>query len=698
MAHTRRIFLAWSAGGALCLALAARAGSAAGDDIADPEGLTPWIAISPDGKVRLFSTASEMGQGSMTGQAQILADELDAPWEAVEVVMAPDADPFRLFGRLGTGGSSSIRTRFHILRQAGATARAMLIAEAAKRWGVAASECSASLGEVVHQPSGRREAYGALAAAAAAAPPPTDPSLKDPSQWRYIGKPIPPIQEEARTRGEARYGIDVRIRGMAVATIRQCPTYGGSLQSVNEGPARAVPGFIAVVKLDNAVAVVAKDTWTAFKASEALSPIWRLPTDRLNSSDLSARLLSALDGPDAQITSTADDAAAERAALRAAYAASPRRLEATYEVPYLAHAPLEPMNAAARVSAEKIEIWAPTQNLTSLRNEVGRALGRSPHEVELTVTLLGGGFGRRLKVDYAVQAAQIAAGCGHPVRLVWRREEDFSHDFYRPASLNRYRAVLGEDGLIDGYEITGSTTNDAAEGGADPAPYSLKRFANTQSELKTGVPVGAWRSVDNSITTFGRESFIDEAAHAAGRDPLTYRLALLDRHPRARRVLTAAADAIEFKRARNAGAGVGLALFQGWETILAHAVEVEVKGNALKVRRIVVAGDPGTVVNPDQVRAQWQGGAVMALSAACGEAMTFEDGKAAKTNFDRYPLLRMRSCPEVEVILLETSKAAVGGAGEPPVPGLAPALANAIFAACGRRIRTLPFSAAGLSV
>jgi isoquinoline 1-oxidoreductase beta subunit len=453
------------------------------------------------------------------------------------------------------------------------------------------------------------------------------------------------------------------------------------------------------VRLPGAVAVVADDTWAAFKASRALKPQWSAPAGGLTTSDLRARLLAALDAGDAILTAAGEGEPVEvRARLRAAYAAATQKVEAVYEVPYLSHSPLEPMNATAEVRPDRVRIWAPTQNITTLRNEVARALGRPVEAVEVEVTWLGGGFGRRLKVDYAVQAALIAREVGGPVQLVWRREEDLAHDFYRPASLNRFRAALGEGGLIGGYEIVGATTNDTANGGAEPAPYRVADYANSQSEVKIGVPVGAWRSVDASITVFGKESFIDECAHAAARDPLDYRRALLGRDARARRVLDAAAEGIDFGRKRPTGSGVGLALFHGWESLVAHAVEVETRGRALKVTRIVVAADCGTAVNPDQVRAQCEGGSLFALSAALAEEMTFTAGAADQTNFDGYPLLRISQAPDVQVIVLESPRSAIGGMGEPPVPGLGPALANAVFAASGERVRRLPFSASGWTV
>jgi len=695
----RRRFITWSAGGGLVLALGPVLGAGLAADAA-PE-LSPWITIAPDGKVTLVSTVSEMGQGSRTGQVQILADELDVPWDGIQVVMAPDRAPYvAADGGLFSGGSESIRTRFDLLRAAGASARAQLTAAAARRWGVAPGVCEAALGQVTHKASGRVLSYGELAAEAAAIPPPADPPLKARVAWRYIGKSVKPLNLADKCRGEARYGVDTRVPGMARATIRQSPVFGGTLVSVEPAPALAVAGVRRVVRLPNAVAVVADTTWAAFKGAKALEPKWNVPATGLSSRDLRATLTAGLDGPDAgkPISTPRADAAAMKATLRSRFASGARVIEATYQSPYLAHCTMEPMNATARVTADKVEIWAPCQDLSATRADVARALGRPPEEVDISVTLLGGGYGRRLETDYAVQAALIARDHGGPVQLVWRREEDMAHDHYRPASLNRFRAALGPNGLIDGYEIVGATTDDTATSGAGPAPYAMPLFANTQTKVATGVPAGAWRSVDPGIVMFGRESFIDECAHAAGRDPLDYRRALLGDNPRARRVLDAAATAIGWGTPQRPGIGVGLALMENWRTVICHAIAVETEGRTLRVTRIVVAGDCGTAVNPGQVRAQWEGGCLMGLSAALQEGVTFTNGATDQTNFDSYSLLRLRQAPPVEVLLFDTPDVPVGGVGEPPVPGVAPALANAIFAASGERVRSLPLKAAGWRV
>lgn len=680
-APLRREFITWSAGGAFLLTLGW--GAARSQAAAEAPVLSPWIRIAPDGRVTLATTASDMGQGSGTGQIQVLADELDVAWDMIDVEMAPDREPFRYEGRLYSGGSHSLRARFHLLREAGATARALLTVAAARRWSVDAGECVAALGRVTHGGTGHAAAYGDLAAEAARLPAPARAPLKPREGWRYIGHSVRPLGLLDKTRGAARYGLDVQLPGLARATILQCPVFGGDLESVDPAPALATPGVRRVVNLSSAVAVVADNTWAAFKGAAALRPRWTAPPLRLTSADLSARLAEALadrtlDGPIA--------------------AEAPGLVEATYEVPYLAHATMEPMNATARVTADRVEVWAPCQNITELRKAVARALERPVDQVELTVTLLGGGFGRRLKNDYAVQAALIARAHGGPVQLVWRREEDFAHDFYRPAARHRYRAVPGADGLIGGYAVSGVATNDQAGEGAGPAPYAIADLANLQHELRTGVPVGPWRSVDASITGFGRESFIDECALAAARDPLDYRRALLGENLRARRVLEAAAQAIGWIGRRPVGVGAGLAFFEFADTLVCHALEVEIAGQRLTVRRLVVACDCGTAINPDQVRAQLEGGSLMALSVALGEAMTFTGGAADQTNFDAYRLLRLKQAPRVETIILETPRARIGGVGEVAVPGLAAALANAVFAATGRRIRTLPFTTAGFRI
>ncbi len=687
---SRRGFILWSAAGAFLLA-------APGRLRAQSQALTPWIRIAPDGAVSLFTTASDLGQGSPTGQAQILADELDVPWHAVSVEMAPDGKPFLDEGQLMTGGSRSIRTRYQRLREAGALARCQLVAAAANRWRVPAADCQAVMGQVRHAASGRAFAYGALAAEAAALQPPHDPPLKTAAERRYVGKSIAMIGLADKTTGKAAYGIDVRRPGMKFASLVQPPGFGADLAGVDDAAARATPGVLDVISLPKAAVVVATNSWAAIAGARALKPDWSAPSQAIDSAAITARLQAAFDAPSAR-ADPAKNGADIRTRLRVAYAVAPRKLEATYELPFLSHSPLEPMNATAEVTPDKVEIWAPTQVQTRVRRDVAKAVKCSPDDIVLHTTLSGGGFGRRLKTDYAVLAAKVAEKVGGPVQLLWTREEDLTHDFYRPAAVLSYRAALGQDGLPAGLEMVGATANDEAFGAAGPAPYRIDPFVATQTRVSTGVPIGAWRSVDASITNFAKECFIDECAFAAGKDALAYRRALLGDNGRALRVLDAAAAAIDWPTPRKPGVGKGLAMLAAWDTIVAHAIEVSLIGDRLSVTRIVVAADLGTVINPNLARGQFEGGSLMGLSAALGEAVTIKAGAAVERNFDTYRLLRMRQVPIVEVILLETPDAKVGGAGEPPVPGVAPALANAVFAASGRRIRKLPLAASGLVV
>ncbi|MES2442604.1 MAG: molybdopterin cofactor-binding domain-containing protein [Pseudomonadota bacterium] len=677
----RRTFLTWTLGGGLALALP-RPAHAAGP-------LSPWITLHPDGRVILVTTALEMGQGSRTGQAQILADELDVAWDRVSAVMAPETDPYLNDGELFSGGSYTVRSRYDLLRRAGASVRHRLVQAAAAQWGVAPAECAAAFGKVTHAPSGRSLDYGALAAAAAALPEPADPPLKPAAERRYIGKPLSTLQQGDKVNGTARFGVDFRLPGMAYATLLQCPHFGGTLESVDEAPALAIPGVRRVVRLKDAIAVVADTSWPALRGAAALRPVWRNPGTIPDSAAIAARLAASLDAPGAVI-SPREGGAAAREKVRAAYAAAPRRHDADYTLAYLSHSPMEPMNATARpLPGGGIEIWAPCQSPTWAREAVVELLGLPKDRIVIHPLLMGGAFGRRLKGDYAARAAELALAIDGPVHLLWSREEDMAHDFYRPAMHARFRGALDAAGMLQGYEVLAATADDLT-GGSQPNPYTLPLYAATLANVKIGVPIGSWRSVDPGMMMFARESFIDECAHQAGIDSLAYRDRMLGTNERARRVLHAAAKAIGWGSPKPPGIGRGLALLHDWETHAAHAVEVEMLDGRPRVRRIVVAGDCGTAVNPQQVRAQFEGGALMGLSAALGERIDIADGRAVQRNFDRYRILRMADAPPVEVILLDTPEVPIGGAGEPPVPGVAPALANAIFDAGGKRLRSLP--------
>jgi isoquinoline 1-oxidoreductase beta subunit len=467
----------------------------------------------------------------------------------------------------------------------------------------------------------------------------------------------------------------------------QCPLFGGTLKSLDDSKARTAKGVRAVLKFPDAVAVVADSTWQAFAAARLLDAKWGVDKPVPSSEEIARVLAANIDAPpaDAIVSPRKDGAgAAARERLRAAYATAQRKHEAVYEIAYLAHATMEPMNATARPLPDGVEIWAPCQSPTWAREGAAELCGVAKEKIVMHSLLMGGGFGRRLKGDYAGRAAQVALAYGGPVQVLWTREEDMAHDFYRPAMRMAMRASIPADGVIGGYEVLVATTDDLT-GGHRPGPYAMKDYAATLANVKVGVPVGAWRSVDPGMALFGKESFIDECAHAAGIDPLAYRRKLLGGNARVLRVLDAAANAMG-----GAGKGVGFAVMEEWDTVVAHAIRVEVDKGRVRFVRVVAAVDCGTAVNPQQVRAQFEGGAIMGLSAATGEQVTIAEGRAVQRNFNDYPVLRMAQAPRIDVIILSSPDAVVGGVGEPPVPGIAPALANAIFSATGKRLRRLP--------
>jgi CO/xanthine dehydrogenase Mo-binding subunit len=689
----RRQFLTWSAGGAFLLAVPE--GALAQPATGAAAGVSPWFKINPNGRVTVYSKAVEMGQGSHTGHASILADELDVPYDMVDVEMA-DINTYS--DTIFTGGSRSIQTTFKVASEAGATARSQFIQAAAKQWGVDPASCETAGGKVINKASKASLTYGQLAGAAGSMPAPAQITLKPASSRACIGKDMPTQRGKLRSTGKEIYGIDVRVPGMLRASIRQSPAFGGKLASVDEAPAMAIPGVVKVVKLDNAVAVVAKDTWTAFKGVRALDPKWTVPEVKGSSKDYVPQLVAA---NKAAIAAPAAGAAAD---LRAAYDAAPKKVEGSYTLTRVHHVTMEPQNATAHVRGDVVEVWAPTQIPSTVKGQANKWAGKPNAKVILHTTMLGGGYGRRLNADYVEQAVRVAAQVDAPVQLMWTREEDFAHDTYRTAVHQTYRAGLKADGSIDGYETISVAADTGIRGGMAPAPYGkITKHAITQAAtVKTGVPVGPWRSVDEGISTWGRESFIDECAIAAGKDPVQYRLDLLANDlngERGARLLKAVSEAIGWNKPKAPGVGRGVALGVGFNSMAAHAVEVEIKGDTLKVTKIVAAGDLGTVVAPNQVKAQFQGGALMALGTALNEGMTFTNGEADQKNFSAaYQPLRHHQAPQVEVILFDHPKAPVGGSGEPPIPTLAPALANAIANAGGKRPRSLPIKNEGYKV
>lgn len=697
---SRRIFLAASGafGAGLVLGIG---GCGPRRAASNREGLGAWLQIAPDGMTTIRVNATDLGQGAQTGLAQIVADELDADWSKVGVEMAPVTE--RYFVKNGdyiTGGSSSIRPQFDFFAQAGATARAMLVAAAAKEWNVSPSECTTHSGVVTHGSSGRKLDYGTLAGPASAMPVPALAARKTSTERHLVGKPVARLDIPDKVDGRAIFGIDVKLPELRTATVAQCPYFGGALLDVDEKPALAIKGVEHVVRFENAVVVVARNFYAAKKGLISLQPRWSKPLDRVRSDEtMAAALRLDIGAPDSTVVALDADPVAAVRRVASIFASAAQVVNAEYSVPLLAHAPLEPQNATARVAPRGCELWAPMQDQKGMRQAVAKALGLPLSAVTLHTTHVGGGFGRRLETDYGVLAARVAKKVDKPVKLIWTREEDFTHDFYRPASIGHISAALGADREILALDYTGATTNDTATGGF-ARNYPVSNVVVRQKRTRLHIPVGAWRSVDPSITIFFIESLIDEIAHQARLDPIAYRRQLLAQNPRGLRVLETVATMSNWGSA-SAGRAQGAAFFSQdhWGTAVAEVVELSVdSARKITLHKVFCAIDPGTAINPNAVEAQVQGGVVMGLSAAVGEAITLKDGRVEQTNFDSYRILRMGAAPEIEVRILESPDAPIGGVGEPPVPPVAPALANAIFAATGHRIRSLPLESNGYSI
>lgn len=689
-----------------------------------------------------------MGQGVATALPMLVAEELDCDLSqlrfeqaAVDAVyanatMLADAVPFRpddhgwlaaiarltqyrvaeLLGVQATGGSTSVRDAWQLMRYAGAAAREMLLAAAAARWGVAAADCRTEAGAVHHAASGRRLAYGALAAAAAALAPPARPRLKDPAQFRLLGKPLPRLDSAAKADGSAPFACDVRLPGMRYAAIAQCPAFGGALKSADLEAARRKAGVVAAFDLPPtstsaaAVVVVAESWWTAQQALAGMNVQWsagaRPALDSARQRDAYAALL---DRGSARAYESRGDAPGVLAGAQ-------RVVEAVYEVPYLAHATMEPMNATALVKGGRCEIWVGSQAPTLVKWFAAKASGVPSEKVTVHTPFLGGGFGRRAEVDVTVQAAQIAAKLpGAPVQLVWSREEDLQHDVYRPMAMARLRCALGPDGSIAAWHhrIVGQSCTQGltarlvpaaasdlmkdktvAEGAYD-LPYAMPNRLVEHVLAHEPVPVGYWRSVGHSYNAFFVEAFLDEVARAARKDPFELRRALLARAPRHLRVLETAAAMAQWDRPLVPRAGIaaarGIALAESFHSIVAQVAEVDLPARgAPRVRRVLCAIDCGMAVNPAIVAAQMQSGIVFGLSAALHGAVTLKGGRVEQSNFHDYEVVRMADCPEIEVKIVESGWEHLGGVGEPGTPPIAPAVANAVFAATGKPVRRLP--------
>ena len=664
-----------------------------------------WVRIDTDDTVTLILPASEMGQQAHTGQAMLVAEELEADWESIRVVTAPyhsefinpGADPR---GIQVTGGSASISFFWEKLRQVGAGTREMLTTAAAQEWGVPVEECQADNGRIRHSGSGRSLSYGQLVIAAAKLSPPDSPALKTPDQFRLIGKSIPKLHTPIRINGTAQYGIDIRRPGMLFAAVSQSPVFGGQIKSYDEAEARAVRGVEAVVPIPNGVAVVADSTWHAMQGLEALKPEFEGGESvGLDSTKVTARLRAALDE------------------MGKAEVTAEKVLDVEYEMPFLHHAAMEPMNCTAHVTADSCEIWAPTQSQHECMECAKDVTDLSEEQIRIHTVMLGGSFGRKQTRDYVEQALIVSKSMQKPVQVIWSREEDTQHGIYRPTSMSRYQVGLGRDGLPVQWESQIAQPNLAAQfiplaGWLDFDPmavaggvhdyglfpehfYKVEGVETDHTGVELGVPIGPWRSPPNSLNVFYTESVMDELAHLAGQEPLEYRLKFLGESPRHKAVLEQVAKQAGWGTPLPEGHGRGIAI-NDWfpldeaKTVVAQVAEVSVSERGkLKVHRVDCVVDCGLAVNPDSVKAQMEGSIIMGMSAALFEQITIEDGRVAQSNFDDYRIARMRDTPEINVSIVE-SDAAPTGTGEPGTSPIVPAITSAIFAATGTRLRRLP--------
>jgi len=716
MKVTRRVFVAGSAAAGAAIVIGFKLPDLFSQSAAAPAPgpFDAWLRLTPDGKLALILAKSEMGQGVSTGLPMILADEAGVDWKNISIQQA-ETDT-ALYARLGTGGSTSTRQSFEPLRRAGAQIRTLMIAAAAQRWSLPAAECEAASGVVTHAKSGRKATYVELFPAASKLPVPSADSvkLKDPSQFTLIGKEVPRIDIPSKVDGSARFGLDVRLPGMVYAVIARCPTFGGKPARFDAAKALAVPGVLKVFEVPavpagftaGGVAVVAQNTWAAFQGRDALDITWdRGPHAGENSAGLRQQMLDA--------TASAGKKIVEHGDAGQALASAARRVDAVYEFPFLAHATMEPMNLTAHRTADGIELFAPTQTPDWVQRAVAGLLKLDPKNVIVHTTWMGGGFGRRAHMDYAVEAAQVADVVRKPVQLVWSREDDITHCFFRPAACHRMTGGLDASGNPVAWLDRLASTPIAALfsptapperqeiDGVDRNGYAIPNFRLEYAPIASGVPRMWWRSVAASFNGFAVECFLDELAAAAQADPYEFRRKLLLAQKgksaeaqayadRLRGVLEAAVAHSDWGKPLPKGRGRGIAAFLSFGSYVAYVAEVTVKENTVKVDRVVAAVDCGRAVNPLGVRQQIEGGVIFGLSAALKGEITIAQGAAVQTNFDGYDLVRMGEAPPVEVHIVD-SGAELGGLGEPGVPPIAPAVANAVFAASGIRLRKMPF-------
>jgi isoquinoline 1-oxidoreductase beta subunit len=665
-----------------------------------------WVHIGDDNTITLISARSEMGQGVYTSMPMLIAEELNVDIRKIKVAIAPPNG--KLYGNalLGgpqlTGGSTSVRDGWEKLRIAGAQVREMLISAAATQWNVDASTLKAENGSVTG-PGGKKATYGQLAAAASKLPVPEKVALKDPKDFTIVGKRTRRLDTPAKTNGTAEFGLDVKLPGMVYASLEQCPVIGGTVKSFDASRAKGMPGVVDVVQIPDGVAVVADTYWHAVKARQAVSVQWDEGAGAaLNDKAMIEGLKAAANaGKPLPVKAVGDADAAIKGAAKV--------ITAEYTLPLLSHSPLEPMNFTAWVHDGKADLIGPTQWQDAAAGTVAKIIGIPLENVTLRTTFLGGGFGRRIDIDFIVQAAQISKAVNKPVKLIWTREDDMTHDFYRPQSVHHLAAAIDADGMptamtfrMTSQSVTGRVFGlppevlDPLMTEAAIAPYQIAATRHDTVKHDAGLRVGYWRSVSHALNAFANETFIDELAVAAGKDPYAYRMSLLTNQPRFQNVLKMAADKAGWGTPAPAGHFRGIALMEGYDTYMAQVAEISMRGGVPVVHRVTTVADLGRMVNPDTVEAQIQSGIIFGLSAALYGDISVDKGRVQQTNFHQYKMVRMNEAPQIDIALVASTEKP-GGIGEPATALIGPAVGNAVFAATGKRLRKMPMTAENIA-
>jgi isoquinoline 1-oxidoreductase beta subunit len=661
-----------------------------------------WVKIGADDTVTLTLTQLEMGQGVMTSMPMLVAEELDLDWSKIKTEWAPADRKYgnpNFGGAQLTAGSNSVRGMWKILREAGGTAHAMLLTAAAQTWGVAENTCSTEKSEVIHQASGRRLRYGALVDKAAALPVPKMVSLKSPKEFRLLGLPMARLDIPEKVNGSAVFGIDVKRPGMLIARVVKCPVFGGKVDTFNADKAKAVPGVRNVVKISSGIAVVADNYWAASKGAQALEVKWNEGgLANLSSAEIMKKYV-ALAEQSGKVARNNGDAQAE-------IKNNTKSFERVYEVPFLAHACMEPMNCTADVRADRCDVWVPTQGQTRSHEAAVEACGLPPKAVNIYTTYVGGGFGRRGEADFVTDAVETSKAVGKPVKVIWSREDDIQHDYYRPVTYVRMWGAIDASGKPVAFmqrivqqslmKRLGPLPADGVDrisvDGAATLPYDIPNIRVEYIETDPGIPYGFWRSVGCSVQGYVVEAFIDELATSAGKDPYEFRRDLLGKHPRHRAVLDAVAEKSGWGQKLPPGHARGIAVMEAFGSIVGQVAEVSVTNGAVKLHKMWVAVDTGWVINPDTIKAQMEGGTLYGLTAALKGEITIQNGRVMQHHFNDYQMIRHNEAPEVNVHIVSSTETP-GGIGEPSTAVAAGALANAISAATGKRIYKLPIHA-----